>query len=167
MWPSTRPARAVPSLQTPVSPNDFHQGDLSAPIQIVHFGDFECPYSRALTGTIQELQLQEGPRLLYVFRPFPLTDIHPNALNAARATFAANEQEQLSSTAKFKTQSKTRKQAAYTARQRFISTVTSATATKACGKSLACARRFIQSRSVRSVTWWKSRILRSYSKLWP
>ena len=82
----------MPALHTPVSPRDFHQGNLSAPVQIVHFSDFECPYSRALSSTVKELQAEEGANLLYVFRPFPLTDIHPHALVAARAAYAANEQ---------------------------------------------------------------------------
>ncbi len=86
----------MPTLHTPVSSSDFHQGDLSAPIQLVHFGDFECPYSAALVGTITQLQAEEkeGPPLLYVFRPFPLTDIHPHALLAARAAHAAHAQGQ-------------------------------------------------------------------------
>jgi len=82
----------MPSLHTPVSAHDFHQGDLSAPIQLVHFGDFECPYSGALHRTIKQLQAEEGANLLYVFRPFPLSDIHPHAQIAARAAYAANDQ---------------------------------------------------------------------------
>lgn len=84
----------MPALQTPISNRDFHQGELNAPIQLVHFGDFECPYSRALSGAVRELQAEQGDKLLYVFRLFPLTDIHPHALVAARAAFAANEQRQ-------------------------------------------------------------------------
>ena len=84
----------MPTLHTPVSAQDFHQGDLSAPIQLVHFGDFECPYSAALVGAIYQLQAEEGANLLYVFRPFPLVDIHPHALVAARAAHAAHAQGQ-------------------------------------------------------------------------
>lgn len=83
----------MPMLSTPVSARDFHQGDLSAPIQLVHFGDFECPYSGALVSTVKELQAEAGANLLYVFRPFPLADVHPHALVAARAAWAASEQE--------------------------------------------------------------------------
>ncbi|RYX86248.1 hypothetical protein EON83_03225 [bacterium] len=82
----------MPKLHTPISKHDFHQGDLSAPIQLVQFGDFECPYSGALFGTLKQLQQEEGANLLYVFRPFPLSDIHPHAHIAARAAYAANEQ---------------------------------------------------------------------------
>jgi protein-disulfide isomerase len=84
----------MPKLHTSISAHDFHQGGLDAPIQIVHFGDFECPYSGALYATIKQLQEEERARLLYVFRPFPLSDIHPHAHIAARAAYAANEQGQ-------------------------------------------------------------------------
>jgi len=84
----------MPTLSTPVSDHDFHQGELNAPIQLVHFGDFECPYSAALVGAIEQLQSEQGANLLYVFRPFPLTDIHPHAQVAAHAAYAANEQGQ-------------------------------------------------------------------------
>lgn len=84
----------MPTLQIPISANDFHKGQLDAPLQIVHYGDFECPYSRALSVSIAQLQSEEGDQLLYVFRPFPLTDIHPHALSATRAAYAANDQNQ-------------------------------------------------------------------------
>ena len=92
-WPRNRPRLCVmPTLQTSISEHDFHDGELNAPIQLVHFGDFECPYSAALAGAIEQLQSEVGANLLYVFRPFPLTDIHPHAQIAARAAFAAHEQ---------------------------------------------------------------------------
>ncbi len=82
----------MPTLQTPVSAHDFSQGEPSAPLHLIHFGDFECPYSAALTKAVGQLQTEQGASLLYVFRPFPLTDVHPHALAATRAAFAANEQ---------------------------------------------------------------------------
>ena len=84
----------MPTLHTSVSANDFHQGDLAVAVQLIHFGDFECPYSGALYGALKQLQAEEGTNLLYVFRPFPLADIHPHAQIAARAAYAAGEQGQ-------------------------------------------------------------------------
>ncbi|BCM90345.1 hypothetical protein IAD21_02196 [Abditibacteriota bacterium] len=84
----------MPNLHTPISAHDFHQGDLNAPIQLVHFGDFECPYSGALDIALHHLRNSEGDHLLYVFRPFPLSDIHPHAHIATRAAYAANDQGQ-------------------------------------------------------------------------
>lgn len=78
-------------LQTPVSPRDFHQGDLNAPAVLIHYGDFECPYSAALHSTLQEAQTRFGDQLCVVFRQFPLDDIHPHALQAALAAQAAGE----------------------------------------------------------------------------
>jgi protein-disulfide isomerase len=82
------------SLQLPVSEKDHSQGDLHSPLVIVHYGDFECPYSAAAAALMVGVQRQLGEKLLYVFRPFPLSDIHPHALQAAEAGQAAAAQGQ-------------------------------------------------------------------------
>ena len=79
------------SLSPPAGSADHIRGDLSAPVVLVQYGDFECPYSAALYGTIKEIQAQWGERLCYVFRPFPLADVHPHAQLAAQAAEAAGE----------------------------------------------------------------------------
>jgi protein-disulfide isomerase len=56
---------------------------------VVMYGDFECPYSRAACRHITRAQLRLGDRLGYVFRHFPLTEIHPHALAASAAAEAA------------------------------------------------------------------------------
>jgi protein-disulfide isomerase len=83
--------RCLMPLQPPVSDHDFHQGSLDAPVVLVHYGDFECPYSRALNTTLKELQTRMGAQLCIVFRQFPLDDIHPHALQAALVAQAAGE----------------------------------------------------------------------------
>lgn len=80
------------SLHLPVSPQDHAQGDQEAPLVIVHYGDFECPYSAAAAAMLPGLQQRLGNQLLYVFRQFPLYDIHPDALQAAEASEAAAAQ---------------------------------------------------------------------------
>ncbi len=77
----------------PVNPLDHVQGNLEAPIVLVHYGDFECPYSGAAFAAVQEVQSQLGEQLCYVFRQFPLHDIHPHALTAAEAAEAAAAQD--------------------------------------------------------------------------
>ncbi len=75
----------------PLSPSDFVRGDLDAPVVIVHYGDFECPYSGALYVVLRSLENQFGDQITTVFRQFPLDDIHPRALKAALAAQAAGE----------------------------------------------------------------------------
>ena len=56
---------------------------------IVEYGDYECPYSRAAYREIQRLERRLGGGVRFVFRHYPLTDIHPHALTASQAAEAA------------------------------------------------------------------------------
>ncbi len=60
---------------------------------ILEYGDYECPYSRQAFRNIDRLQAQD-PSLRFVFRHFPLTEIHPHALAAAGFAEAAEAQGQ-------------------------------------------------------------------------
>ncbi|RYG64557.1 hypothetical protein EON80_19015 [bacterium] len=79
-------------LPTPITAQDHQQGEANAPIVMVQYGDFECPYSAAATQAVKRVQAHLGDKLLYAFRPFPLFDIHPHALLAAEAGEAAAAQ---------------------------------------------------------------------------
>lgn len=74
-------------LSVPVSESDHVRGPVGAPVTIVEYGDYECPYCAAVRPTLSEL-VDEGLVRL-VFRNFPLADIHPYALTAALAAEAA------------------------------------------------------------------------------
>jgi protein-disulfide isomerase len=60
-------------------------------VVILEYGDYECPYSRQAFRAIEQLQAQD-PSLRFVFRHFPLTEIHPHALAAAGFAEAAAAQ---------------------------------------------------------------------------
>ena len=60
---------------------------------IVEYGDYECPYSRKAFRQIEQVRRQLGDSLGYVFRHFPLTEIHPHALAASAAAEAASLQD--------------------------------------------------------------------------
>ena len=60
---------------------------------IVEYGDYECPYSRLAYRAIAQVERQLGAKLRFVFRHFPLTEIHPHALAAAAAAEAAAMQD--------------------------------------------------------------------------
>ncbi|GCE20874.1 DsbA family protein [Dictyobacter kobayashii] len=79
-------------LTIPINDLDHSQGLANAPITLVQYGDYECPYTRRSTVIVRALQQQLGDRLRFVFRNFPLTEIHAHALHAALAAEAANNQ---------------------------------------------------------------------------
>jgi len=81
-----------PALVLPVGPRDHAQGPATAPVTLVEYGDFECPYCGRAYPIVKSVQKQLGTRLRFVFRNFPLTEIHPHAANAAEAAEAAGEQ---------------------------------------------------------------------------
>jgi len=82
------------SLFCPVSITDHIQGSLDAPVILVQYGDYLCPHCAESVGIVRSLQQQYGDMLSFVFRYFPLTQIHPQAQNAAEAAEVAAEQGQ-------------------------------------------------------------------------
>lgn len=87
-------ANASIDLVLPVGQSDHIQGSLTAPIVLVEYGDYQCPYCMEAVETVRELQQQFAERLCYVFRHFPIIEIHPHAMRAAEATEAAAAQNQ-------------------------------------------------------------------------
>jgi protein-disulfide isomerase len=81
------PTTLVPAVS---EERDHLRGD-TGPTLLV-FGDYECPYTRLAYRSVQSLEA-EGVPLRFVFRHFPLAEIHPHALAAARASEAAAAQE--------------------------------------------------------------------------
>jgi len=79
-------------LVEPVSERDHRQGPATAAVTLVQYGDYECPYTRQSTTIVRAIQQQLGDQLRFVFRNFPLTEIHPHALHAALAAEAAATQ---------------------------------------------------------------------------
>ena len=79
-------------LAIPVSERDHRQGPATAAVTLVQYGDYECPYTRLSTTIVRAIQQQLGEQLRFVFRNFPLTEIHPHALHAALAAEAAAAQ---------------------------------------------------------------------------
>ncbi len=85
-------SRALTDLGAPVDPaRDHIRGPARAPVTIVEYGDFECPYCGQAEPVVRELLADHGD-VRYVWRHLPLTDVHPHAELAAEAAEAAADQ---------------------------------------------------------------------------
>jgi len=79
-------------LAAPVDPERDHiRGPAAAPVTVVEYGDFECPYCGQAEPVVRTLLADFGD-VRYVWRHLPLNDVHPNAQVAAEAAEAAAEQ---------------------------------------------------------------------------
>jgi protein-disulfide isomerase len=86
------PAEAIVDLATEVDPERDHiRGPEEAPVTLVEYGDFECPYCGQAEEVIRELLADFG-EVRYVWRHLPLADVHVHAQLAAEASEAAAEQ---------------------------------------------------------------------------
>ncbi len=83
----------IVDLAEPVDPERDHiRGPVDAPVTVLEYGDFECPYCGLAEPALREL-LREHGDVAYVWRHLPLNDVHPNAQQAAEAAEAAAEQD--------------------------------------------------------------------------
>jgi protein-disulfide isomerase len=77
------------TLKVPITPADHFQGPESAEVTLVEYGDYECPHCGHAYPIVKRVQKHFGKRLRFVFRNFPLGEMHPHAEAAAEtAEFA-------------------------------------------------------------------------------
>ena len=83
----------IATLSPPVDPERDHvRGPDNAPVTLVEYGDFQCPYCGEAYPVVNELRARFGDQLRFVFRHMPLSDLHPRAPFAAAAAAAAAAQ---------------------------------------------------------------------------
>jgi protein-disulfide isomerase len=82
-------------LVAPVTKAEHIQGNPKAPVTLLEYGDYECPYCGAAHRLVKMLREAMGADLCYVYRNFPLTEVHPRAEHAAEAVEAADAQGRL------------------------------------------------------------------------
>ena len=70
-------------LRIPVNDKDHIEGGPDAAVTVVEYGDYQCPYCGDAYGIVKQVQQRFGSRMRLVFRNFPLTEIHPQAMAAA------------------------------------------------------------------------------------
>jgi protein-disulfide isomerase len=84
---------AFAELIPPVnSKRDHCLGPDAAPVTLLEYGDYECPYCGRAYVIIKRIQDRFGDQLRFAFRNFPLTQVHPHAQQAAEAAEAAGAQ---------------------------------------------------------------------------
>lgn len=79
-------------LVLPVGERDHAAGRADAPVTLVEYGDYQCPYCGQAYPIVKEAQQRLGDRLRFVFRNFPISTAHPHAQHAAEAAEVAGGQ---------------------------------------------------------------------------
>ena len=79
-------------LRPPVNEKDHIQGPADAQVELVEYGDYQCPHCGRAYPIIKRIQQELGDTLKFVFRNFPLSEAHPQAFIAAVAVEAAAKQ---------------------------------------------------------------------------
>jgi protein-disulfide isomerase len=82
------------ALTVPVSARDHISGPLDAPMQLLEYGDYECPFCGMAHPVVQEVKRLLSHRLCFAYRHFPIVSAHPHALRAAEAAESAGAQGQ-------------------------------------------------------------------------
>jgi protein-disulfide isomerase len=80
------------ALTLPDPGRDHIYGSTNGSIKLLEYGDYECPFCAEAQLIVKEIQRRLGDDLLFAFRNFPLTNIHPRAEHAAEAAEAAGVQ---------------------------------------------------------------------------
>ena len=81
-----------PRLTVAITSDDPSQGSATAPVTVVEYSDFQCPFCLRVAPTLKELRTKYGDKIRLVWKDFPLTQIHPQAFVAAQAGNCAREQ---------------------------------------------------------------------------
>ena len=79
-------------LTLPVTPADHTVGSMHAPVVVAEYGDFECPNCKQAAPAVKLLLARFAGRIRFVYRHFPLEEVHPHALHAAEAAECAGAQ---------------------------------------------------------------------------
>ena len=90
--PEIRVLLEAPRREVEVSADDPALGPPSAPVTVVEFSDFQCPFCQRALPTFKSLRARYGDRIRFVWKDFPLTQIHPEAFDAAMAGHCAGDQ---------------------------------------------------------------------------
>jgi len=82
----------TPTLKLPVGDRDHVQGSVDAKVTLLEYGDYQCPYCGEAYGIVKRVQEKFGQDLRFVFRNFPLTEVHPRAEFGAELAESSSDQ---------------------------------------------------------------------------
>lgn len=90
--PSVRLMLETPRYEVQVSDSDPALGSANAPVTLIEFSDFQCPFCLRVAPTLKQIRAKYGDKVRIVWKDFPLTQIHPEAFKAGEAGHCAAEQ---------------------------------------------------------------------------
>jgi protein-disulfide isomerase len=90
--PEVRVLIDAPRRDVDIESSDPSLGRASAPITLIEFSDFQCPFCQRVAPTLKRLREAYGDKLRIVWKDFPLTQIHPQAFKAGEAAHCAGDQ---------------------------------------------------------------------------
>ena len=80
------------TLKVPPVKSDHFIGQLGSPVVLIEYGDFQCPHCAAAAPSLEQIVEEFNSSICYIYRHFPLREIHPMAEFAALASEAADQQ---------------------------------------------------------------------------
>jgi len=83
----------VPRTEVAALPNELTRGAEDAPVTIVEFTDFQCPYCKRVHVAMERLLVEYGDRIRFVYRDYPLESLHDRAIPASEAARCAADQD--------------------------------------------------------------------------
>jgi protein-disulfide isomerase len=91
--PAVRVALAAPRMNVAISPSNPTWGNANAPVTLIEFSDYQCPFCQRVEPTLKRLRATYGDdKIRFVWKDFPLTQIHPQAFKAGEAAHCAGDQ---------------------------------------------------------------------------
>jgi protein-disulfide isomerase len=90
--PAVRVMMEAPRFDVALSDTDPSLGSAKAPVTLIEFSDFQCPFCQRVAPTLKKIRQTYGDKVRIVWKDFPLTQIHPQAFKAGEAGHCAAEQ---------------------------------------------------------------------------